>query len=184
MTANLRVCRTCYPWLEIPPREPPTTTLRTSLTSACSRPFLSSPSLSSPSLPLPPQLTVEESWSYLHHVHLPFVWCGPMCSTVNVCVHTFRSSTRTKAPSAQDAEHPHTSSRNEESCRQTDATSVDVHQQFVCPRARYKCSESIAVTTSQQCNRGAQRLFESYLTKLFSSHLKRTMQTMLNEVQF
>lgn len=37
------VCRTCCPWLEIPPREQPTTTLRILLTSGCSHPSLSKP---------------------------------------------------------------------------------------------------------------------------------------------
>lgn len=43
------VCRTCYPWLEIPPREQPTTTSRILLTSGCSHPSLSNPPLHSPS---------------------------------------------------------------------------------------------------------------------------------------
>lgn len=50
-TSSLCVCRTCYPWLEIPPREQPTTTSRTLLTLACSHPSLSN-TLPSITLPL------------------------------------------------------------------------------------------------------------------------------------
>ncbi|XP_008308507.1 aryl hydrocarbon receptor nuclear translocator 2 isoform X3 [Cynoglossus semilaevis] len=45
-----RSSRTCYPWLEILPREQPTTTSRTLLTLACSRPSLSNLPPSSPVL--------------------------------------------------------------------------------------------------------------------------------------
>lgn len=50
----LCVCRTCYPWLEIPPREQPTTTSRTLLTSACSHPSLSN------------HLSPSQNWTELH----------------------------------------------------------------------------------------------------------------------
>uniref|UniRef100_A0A8D3CF84 Aryl hydrocarbon receptor nuclear translocator 2 n=1 Tax=Scophthalmus maximus TaxID=52904 RepID=A0A8D3CF84_SCOMX len=46
--ARQKCSRTCYPWLEIPPRERPTTTSRISLTSACSHPSPSNTPLSPP----------------------------------------------------------------------------------------------------------------------------------------
>lgn len=92
---SLCLCRTCYPWLEIPPRELPTTTLRTSLILACSPPSLSNtpPSLST-------SLPVRTGLAFISHVVSHFsmllVHNTPlMCSTVNVCSchsHTVKHS--------------------------------------------------------------------------------------------
>lgn len=50
-STSLPLGRTCYPWPVTPPREQQTTTLKTLLTWACSRPSLSKP----PPLPLIPR---------------------------------------------------------------------------------------------------------------------------------
>ncbi|KAG7220831.1 hypothetical protein INR49_031570 [Caranx melampygus] len=57
--ARQKSSRTCYPWLEIPHREQPTTTLRILLTSACSLPSLSN----TPPPPQPLHHSPSQNWT-------------------------------------------------------------------------------------------------------------------------
>lgn len=128
----LCLCRTCYPWLEIPPREQPTTTLRTSLTSACFHPSLSnaplSPSLSLSELDwcLHSSLMLSHFSILLDHQHAadvqhsPLMFWLPGLQYVSVNIHI-----------------PHCC--KEEPCCQVEGTSINLYQLLVCPHNDGHC---------------------------------------------
>lgn len=139
----LCVCRTCYPWLEIPPREQPTTTSRTLLTSACSHPSLSN------------HLSPSQNWTELHsslmlshfsillnHKHTAHVQHGECLGA-----HTTTNTQSTHVSTVCTCEHTHTSSLQRGSLLSDGRNDLD--EPLVCPRHPGHCLELFGETV--QC---------------------------------